>query len=104
MAPSGLDALREELEKVFDKVVGERRGRRLELFVRRGDASYLVCAEAGERALFAKVVDASWGLADCGDALYDPRGLYAFSDDPRELARKVAEKAAMLSARGSGES
>lgn len=56
----------------------------------------VVCATDG----YAKVVLYEDVLSlDCREIEYEPHGLYAFSEDPEELVKKVVLKAVSLSLR-----
>ncbi len=64
------------------------------LVVEAGDDVFLIGLWSGRKAFYAKITPAvsvptRW---DCRNLEYTPVGLYAFAEDPRELAQRIKEK------------
>ena len=58
------------------------------------DDVFLIGLWSGKRSFYAKIIPAVSTLTkwNCRNLEYTPVGLYAFAEDPRELAQRIIEK------------
>ncbi len=93
----------EEVKEILREKLGANKIRLIEprgiedcylLIIEVGDDVFLIGLWSGGRAFYAKITPAvsvptRW---DCRSLEYTPVGLYAFAENPRELAQQIIEK------------
>ncbi|WP_440059819.1 hypothetical protein ACSU1N_01260 [Thermogladius sp. 4427co] len=91
--------LKEELEKLFEKVREEEQGEyRMFILYQKGEPAYILCFQKSEGYLVGKIIPYSKTYSpDCHSIEYQPEGLYIVSDNINEFLVKLKAKTDRLS-------
>lgn len=81
------------LESRLGKVVYERQGQYYLLYFNIDGKGVIACIVKGYQAYYAKIVSENdVTILSCNEALYTPRGLFAFARSTDELAEAISRK------------